>query len=152
MSKHKPSATVKVAAVVSPEQTRKDAGKARRAAKRAAYPVIVVSLKLHKAAQSRDVLAKMFATAQEWANGNKYVVTTADPITQKSGAIAHSLMIDTPESYAAKLHVSDSSVAKAFATALRNPEVQAKAAALKIAPKQLVLDAMRKQFGITIEL
>ena len=140
------------AAVISPEQARKDAAKQRRIAKREAYPVIVVSLKLHKAAQSRNVLAEMFEAAQEWANGNKYVVTNGETKTQKSGAVVHSLTIDTPESYAAKLKTSDSSVAKAFAAALRSPEVQAKATALKIAPRDLVLSAMQKQFGITIEL
>ncbi len=148
---HRASVTV-AAAPVSAEQARKDAGKARRVAKRAAYPVIVLTLRLHKAAQNREVLGEMFTAAQEWANSQKYVLTTAEPKSQKSGAVAHSIVIDTPESYAAKLHVSDSSVAKAFATAMRSPEVQAKAASLKIAPRDLVLTAMRKQFGITIEL
>ena len=140
------------AAVVSPEQARKDAAKQRRIAKREAYPVTLVTLKLHKAAQNRAVLDEMFTAAQEWANSNKYVVTVGDTKTQKSGAVVHPIVIDTPESFAAKLKTSDSGTAKAFAVALRSPEVQAMAAKRGIAPKDLVLEAMRKQFGITIEL
>ena len=138
-------------------QARKDAAKAKRTAKREAYPVVIVRLKLHKNAQSRDVLEKMFETTMAWAEPNKYVVSLFDPTTQKSGAEVHEIVIDTPESFAAKTKVRGDAdktreISKAIATALRSDVVLAKAVELNVAPKDLVLTALQSQFGITIEL
>lgn len=138
-------------------QARKDAAKQRRAAKREAYPVVILKLKLNKDAQTRDVLEKMLETASGWASMHKFVVTVTDPTALKSGATAQEIVIDTPESFAAKTKVRGDvgktrEIAKAVATALRSDAVTAKATELGIAPKDLVFNALSQQFGIEIEL
>lgn len=138
-------------------QARKDAAKLKRVAKKEAYPVVIVRLKLHKNAQSRDVLDKMVETAMAWAEPFKYVVSLTDPTTQASGAEVHDVTIDTPESFAAKTRVKGDAdktreIGKAIAVALRSDAVLTKANEMGVAPKDLVLSALQSQFGITIEL
>lgn len=136
---------------------RKEAAKNRRAAKREAYPVVLLKLKLNKGAQSRDVLDRMLETAIGWAGTHKYVVSQTEPAAQKSGATALEVVIDTPESFASKTKVKGDAgktreIAKAVATALRSDAVLAKAAELNVEPKNLVISALQSQFGITIEI
>ena len=146
------------AAAEAKQKERYEQAKARRAAKREAYPVTVLTLKLHKAAQQRDVVEAMLAAAKTWAEPHSYVVSASSAQTrEKTGVTAQELVIDTPESFAAKARVKGDpdktrETAKAIAGALRSDNVKAKAAELGVAPKDLVLTALAKQFGIEVEL
>jgi hypothetical protein len=138
------------------DEQKKLAAQKRRAAKKAAYPLTILNVKLNKGAQNRDLTEALFAAAKVWAAENSYVLTMDDPSIKKSGATLIEVVVDTPESFASKTKVKGGDatmtreIGKAIATALRSDAVKAKAIELNTSPKDLVLQALSSQFGIAI--
>lgn len=141
------------------DEQKKQLSKQRRDAKKQAYPTTILTLKLHKGAQHRDVIDAMLAAQKVWAQEHSYVLSVTEPTQKKSGSTAMEVTIDTPESFADRVKTGTRGeatqareISKAITTALRSEQVKAKAIELGTSPKDLVLTALSSQFGIKLEV